>query len=438
MPYLLTNMRRRFFSSENSEKLAAGTVFDFNYTGTVQSIDLPKGRYKLQCWGAQGGSEDWAVDGTIGSKGGYSEGVLNLNTTTTIYAFVGGWPGRKTGAANPQTGGGDTLNGGWNGGGASREYTRTWGDINDPNDFCSWPRPGGGATDFALVSSNMGYVSGRTKRSSASLLSRFIVAGGGAGSCGIEKEDYNQFTVLKINSTASSNDSSSGLYYKVSSYAAATPGTRYYAYMLYPSPSPKMYIDFYDADKTRLVRNTFTGIYDGQIHEVTAPESTAYVRLLLFSSTKSTVRGILRTYDGTFSTEYHYSSTGISYGGGLSGGGKYPGTQSSAGASEYYSGAFGLGANQTDGSSVASGAGGGGWYGGASEWIDSYTNIADNSGGGSGFVNIPSNDRYRPSGYTGLELESGQTIAGNESFPSPSGGTERGHSGNGFARITVI
>ena len=60
------------------------------------------------------------------------------------------------------------------------------------------------------------------------------------------------------------------------------------------------------------------------------------------------------------------------------------------------------------------------------------------SGGGSGFVNISSNASYRPSGYTGLQLDSGTTSAGNTSFPSTSGGTETGHSGNGYARITVL
>jgi hypothetical protein len=53
-------------------------------------------------------------------------------------------------------------------------------------------------------------------------------------------------------------------------------------------------------------------------------------------------------------------------------------------------------------------------------------------------VNIAANASYRPSGYTGLELESGQTIAGNTSFPAPGGGNETGHSGDGFARITVV
>ena len=48
--------------------LPVGTAFNFEYTGTVQSVELPKGKYKLQCWGAQGGT-----NGGTGSKGGYSE-----------------------------------------------------------------------------------------------------------------------------------------------------------------------------------------------------------------------------------------------------------------------------------------------------------------------------------------------------------------------------
>ncbi len=65
--------------------------------------------------------------------------------------------------------------------------------------------------------------------------------------------------------------------------------------------------------------------------------------------------------------------------------------------------------------------GGGGWYGG-------YTIIptADNTyayaGGGSGHI--------------GTMLTNGATIAGNQTFSSPTGGTEIGHSGNGYARIT--
>ena len=36
------------------------------------------------------------------------------------------------------------------------------------------------------------------------------------------------------------------------------------------------------------------------------------------------------------------------------------------------------------------------------------------------------------------QLDSGTTKAGNTSFESTSGGTETGHAGNGYARITAI
>ena len=84
--------------------------------------------------------------------------------------------------------------------------------------------------------------------------------------------------------------------------------------------------------------------------------------------------------------------------------------------------AFGLGQTVTGISNNCDvGAGGGGWYGG-------YTIIPTQGGvgvcGGGG------------SGHIGTMLTNGVTIAGNQSFPSPSGGTETGHSGNGYCKIT--
>ena len=61
------------------------------------------------------------------------------------------------------------------------------------------------------------------------------------------------------------------------------------------------------------------------------------------------------------------------------------------------------------------GAGGGGWYGGGG------SPYAYGGGGGSSYVGGVTN---------------GKTIAGNESMPSPTGGTETGHSGNGYCKIT--
>ena len=65
--------------------------------------------------------------------------------------------------------------------------------------------------------------------------------------------------------------------------------------------------------------------------------------------------------------------------------------------------------------------GGGGWYGGYTV-IPAVSNSFASAGGGSGHI--------------GTMLTNGATIAGNLSFPSPTGGTETGHSGNGNAKIT--
>ena len=60
------------------------------------------------------------------------------------------------------------------------------------------------------------------------------------------------------------------------------------------------------------------------------------------------------------------------------------------------------------------------------------------SGGGSGFVNTSASAGNRPSGYTGLQLDSGSTYDGSQTFKAPSGSNETGHGGNGYARITRL
>ena len=107
------------------------------------------------------------------------------------------------------------------------------------------------------------------------------------------------------------------------------------------------------------------------------------------------------------------------------------GTQTSAGNNNFTNfsnPAFGVGASATISGSTVCG-GGGGWYGGGS---------GNSAGGGSGYVytsstasNYPSGCLLTPSRY----LSNARTVAGNTAFPAPNGGTETGHSGDGFARI---
>lgn len=132
------------------------------------------------------------------------------------------------------------------------------------------------------------------------------------------------------------------------------------------------------------------------------------------------------------------------YGGGTSGGSSasgYGATQTSAGTN----GLFGQGgAATTSGTNYnyGSGGGGGGFYGGGacSSYSDS-TNYRTYNGGGSGYVYTPTTASNYPSGCllnSAYYLSNAQTIAGNQSFSSPTGGTETGHSGNGYVRITKL
>lgn len=97
-------------------------------------------------------------------------------------------------------------------------------------------------------------------------------------------------------------------------------------------------------------------------------------------------------------------------------------------------GTFGIGGNGS-GSSEGGSGGGGGWYGGGGA---GYTG---GSSGGSGYVYTSATASNYPSGCllnSTYYLSNAQTIAGNKSFPSPTGSTETGHSGNGHVKITKL
>lgn len=411
-----------------------GTTFDFNYTGTVQSINLPKGCYKLQAWGAQGGSITGDYTYSVnGSKGGYSEGILKLDEPKTLYVFVGG-QGTSYSTDNSSTA---IINGGWNGGGCGVRHS----SYESGDEFGrSYPRPGGGATDFALVTSDMSYSSSyyRNNRSADSLNSRILVAGGGAGASAYYREitriieNDSETLLISINDTLNFTHGTYGPAVDVISTAdrfTVLPNT---IYKWINFTGTRILTVFYDYSLSR-ISSTWN-------YEFTTPSNAYYIEATMYNSNGSlgdSISGDLYEFiqAGTTTNTDHDTSSTSKQGGGTSGKGQYPGTQSSAGTS----GAFGFGANQnyTD-YMYCAGGGGGGWYGGGTSKADSNVSYINYCGGGSGFVNIPSNAQYRPSGYTGLELESGQTIAGDTSFPSPSGGTETGHGGDGFARITFV
>ena len=107
----------------------------------------------------------------------------------------------------------------------------------------------------------------------------------------------------------------------------------------------------------------------------------------------------------------------------------------------YYGGGFGFGGGGVSLSSGFGGAGGGGWYGGSGTVPDSSVDDDRGGGGGSGYIYTSTTASNYPSGCllnSSYYLTNASTTSGNSSFVSTSGGSEIGHAGHGYARITYI
>lgn len=494
-----------------------GTILNYDYTGSYQEVELPAGQYKLQCWGAQGGSNaaasSYGITAKAGGKGGYSEGVLTLSQKTVVRVYVGGQGSSSAGGFN---GGGSTTGSASYNSGNEQGVSRMGG--------------GGGATDIRL--------------SDGALLSRMIVAGGGSGGAMC----FRQVTTTTTDASGSANfplttepnnytsstscigfiatnlsyvagktynisgSIPSGANYVLKFTASANPratsqqvGYTNQSQVVAPSGYNYMHLYLYGSS-TFVVDNGTSGAQDGWYtlsggNIVLNPNTSLGFKavevnvlnkginqIIANGSAKPNVSDVIILYaDGTTNAFFSYNGTinlskaaskiylnifGGSYatkfiltnlggvtvslkhadtsqttesqvgfaGGGTNGDGyssTYQGKQNAAGSG----GSFGLGANQTATNyRYCSGAGGGGWYGGGGgQKSDSTMTYCKYSGGGSGWVNTAASANNRPSGYVGLQLDSGETKDGATSFPNTAGtGNETGHSGDGYARITRL
>ena len=132
-----------------------------NVKCTPYILHLKKGFYKLEVWGASGGSSTWkGVFAQSGGKGGYSVGVYQTLSPIDLYVYIGGYGTNSTEIYQENPGG---YNGGGQGG---MDFSELGGNSGG----------GGGGTDVRLHYDN--------------IYSRIIVAGGGAsGSCNHENEE---------------------------------------------------------------------------------------------------------------------------------------------------------------------------------------------------------------------------------------------------------
>ena len=73
-------------------QISKGDIVTCPYSGTNRIITLPKGKYKLEVWGAQGGSYQTFE----GGYGGYACGALELTESTSLFLYAGGQPATVT------------------------------------------------------------------------------------------------------------------------------------------------------------------------------------------------------------------------------------------------------------------------------------------------------------------------------------------------------
>ncbi len=146
--------------------LKQNKTIDFDYTGKEEAISLPKGNYKLEVWGAQGGTDNNTKE--IGGLGGYSVGTYNIEENGILYINVGG-----QGESGSEKGQEDKIyKGGYNGGGNGIIAST---NVRTDKMLVSG---GGGATHIALVTGLLSTLESKQEYI-------LIVAGGGGGNGGI-------------------------------------------------------------------------------------------------------------------------------------------------------------------------------------------------------------------------------------------------------------
>ena len=145
------------------------TVYDYDYTGSVQEFVAPKsGNYRIETWGASGG-QGASYRRSFSGKGAYTSGDIYLEAGTKLYVYVG-----ERGYDKESY---ESYRGAYNGSSSYVGY--------------NWEQPsgvGGGATDISISGeensndyANPGALNKEYMRSQRSYADRIMVAGAGAG-----------------------------------------------------------------------------------------------------------------------------------------------------------------------------------------------------------------------------------------------------------------
>lgn len=411
-------------------------VYNFGHSGSYQTFTVPiTGTYKVELWGAQGG----ASGAYIGGNGGYTSGMIHLTKDTPLYLYVGGSP---------------TSGSKYNGGGPGGAYGNA----------------GGGATDIRLSpTKKIRYIRDYVNGSTANAGDHWVeikaidINGNNVALSKTVTSDV-AMTNPSVIVDGSTPTAGAGMYGYTNEnglhYVEIDLGAEYYVY------SVKVW-HYYDG---RTYYNTKTVVYnaDRSFSETVFDSATSgtYAETPVgraYSANNGSLRSrimIAAGGGGAGARGEGYGDGNGGYGGGLTGAngqlvnstvayGSYPGygaTQIAGGSINVYNNVSGnivtvdyIGTFGAGGGTIYVG-GGAGYYGGGgmshggggggSSFISGYT--------GCNAVNASGAHTGQPNHYSGYTFSSSLMIAGNSSMPKPTGGTETGHTGNGYGRITLV
>lgn len=440
-------------------------VNDFSYTGSAQTYEaFPKDILQFELWGAEGG-------GSAG-HGGYVKGNLeysSLEAPMPLYIYVGqeGLPGTPGVAATSTVGqgGAATFNGGGQGGNA--------GGGAYPYENYSGGSAGGGATDIRTYNNKFRYVRDFINGSTSN-----------AGNHWVEIEVYSGGVNVALNKSITSLTPSA----VDRPISRITDGdTDYNNYTSHGTGLQWVEIDLgaeyeishviiwhyynggrsYYNTKTVLIDETRTfeyPLFDSDYASIYPETSSGMQHNTNYWRTPGGLinRIMVAGGGGGASTGDVTYDLDQSHGGGLIG---QLGAASAymAGTYEHHIPMRGVGGTQTTGFLFGTGGvgadtgsptycnghsgGGGGYYGGTGGQATGGSCHNMGGGGGSSFISGHTGSNAvsatgvhtsQPNHYSGLVFTETAMLGGNETMPNPSGGTEVGHSGNGYARITVL
>lgn len=428
-------------NSDTVSKLVKGDIINYAYSGAVKSITLPKGSYKIECWGAQGGTGYTRV-GTANTSTSYTNitsGNVNsyFNVSNGSYYFnpdtSGNWNATNVGVSS------STATTTWTCTNAG-DYLISWNGISETN-FDKLTVTINGTTYANQVSNSSGFSGSQEVYMSTN---QTITASFSKDSSVNASGEYVRITIQRKSTSTTYSYGSSTSYsggkggYSIGTLTLKIPSTVYVRAGGQGS-----------SNNTTSSNVTVSGGFNGGGNSKSGYWNEAF----------TTGGGGGGASDVRIATDDLYSRVIVAgggggaagandsskYGGGTSSGSPVSGFAASATAAGT-NGSFGNGGNHTGSYNYRyrPRGGGGGWYGGGCATSSSDSNAdttRGSNGGGSGYVYTSSTASNYPSGCklnSTHYLTNAATYAGNTSFTSTSGSNETGHSGNGYVRITVI